>query len=182
MRHHTKDDGDIGVACVIADLTLHGLSVGTFLSEHLPFDLVVVSPTYELCRLSVKFRRAKKGQIVVSLRSMWNDRSGTHIVKHDKTTYDAVAIYCPDTHECYYVRLDEVAGSTVTVRNEPAANNQRSRVRPGWECRDPLRLFGRSSSLVNEGLTEALRGPTVAPASRRRSGQPHARGAPQAKL
>lgn len=102
MRHHTKDDGDIGVACVVADLTLHGLSVGTLLSEHRPFDLVVVSPTYELCRLSVKFRRAKRGQIAVSLRSMWNDRSGTHIVKHDKTSYDAVAIYCPDTHECYY--------------------------------------------------------------------------------
>lgn len=44
MRHHTKDKGDIGLGCVIADLLKHDIQVALPVSEHLPFDLIAIHP------------------------------------------------------------------------------------------------------------------------------------------
>jgi hypothetical protein len=44
MRHHTKDKGDIGLACAMADLVKHDIQVALPMSEHLPFDLIAIHP------------------------------------------------------------------------------------------------------------------------------------------
>lgn len=126
---------------MIADLAQSDVSVALLLSEHKPFDLIAISPRLELCRLSVKYRRATKGKIYVPLKSYWSDRRGTHMIKHDKTNYDALAIYCPDTRETYYIRTDEVRGHSCSLRLDPSRNGQVSDVRYASDYRHPHRLF-----------------------------------------
>ena len=141
MRHPTKDKGDVGVGFVIADLMRHGIQVALPISEHLPFDCIGISGDGELCRLSVKYRKAKLGRLEIRLRSSWADRRGTHLRDHCKDDYDATAIYCPDKQACYYVRNNEVDGKTIVLRVDPAKNNQVSGVRRADDFADPARLF-----------------------------------------
>jgi hypothetical protein len=95
MRHHTKDKGDAGLGFVIADLLSNRIQVALPISEHLPFDCIAIDEDNNLIRVSVKFRAKKNGVVSVPLKSSWSDKYGTHTVKHDKKSYDCIAIYCP---------------------------------------------------------------------------------------
>lgn len=139
MRHHTKDKGDKGLAFVIADLLKNNVQVGLLISEHLPFDCIAISENNQLCKLSVKYRKVKDNLVSVALKSIWSDKNGVHIKKHDKQTYDAIAIYCPDTNECYYIRVDEV-NQTVNLRMNTSPYKM-SRIKYAKDYTDPKRLF-----------------------------------------
>lgn len=141
MRHHTKDKGDRGIGLVIADLMRHEVQVALPISEHLPFDCIGISERGQLTRISVKYREAKYGRIEVRLRSCWADRHGSHVKQHAPDDYDATAIYCPDSDECYYVRNSEITGNTLILRVDKPRNNQVKGVRMAGEFRDPNRLF-----------------------------------------
>lgn len=78
---------------------------------------------------------------MVLFRSSWADRHGTHVRAHHKGEYDATAIYCPDQRACYYVRNDEVEGSTIILRTHPSRNGQRARIRLASNYTDPMRIF-----------------------------------------
>jgi len=142
MRHHTKDKGDMGVGFVIADALKSGFQVATLISEHLPFDLIVISPEMALCRLSVKFSSANKGKVTVKYISSWNDRKGTHTRKANRSEFDATAVYCPDTGEVYYIRNDEIAVSrTLVLRLTPARNKQSKGVNMASDFTGIQRVF-----------------------------------------
>ena len=68
MEHHTKTKGDAGVGFVLADCLQNNVQVCLPISEHLAFDVVVVSPEGALRRLQVKYVTAKKGAITVDIR------------------------------------------------------------------------------------------------------------------
>lgn len=141
VRHHTKDKGDAGVGFVIADLLGKGIQVALTLSEHLPFDCIAISDKNQLVRLSVKFRSKVQGHVTITFRGNWADRHGAHSKPQDKTAFDATAVYCPDTAECYYIRNDEVDGASFILRLDAAKNGQTSGVRLAENFRDPLRMF-----------------------------------------
>ena len=142
MRHHTKDKGDIGVGCVMADLLKHDIQVALPVSEHLPFDLLAIHPRGDMLKISVKYRvMSKTGCVKVESRSVWNDRSGTHHRRHSVGDYDAVAIYCPDTDECYYLRTCDLSPLCTTLRITEPLNNQKSGVHMARKVTDPDRLF-----------------------------------------
>jgi hypothetical protein len=140
MRHHTKDKGDIGLGCVIADLMSHGIQVALPISEHLAFDLIAISDLNKFARVSVKYRAAKEHKISLTFRSSWADKHGVHIRHHSKGEYDATAIYCPDTKQCYYVTNDEV-GNEICIRLTQPKNNQKKKVRFASDFCDPNRMF-----------------------------------------
>lgn len=114
MRHHTKDNGDIGVAQVLADLTKKGFYICLPLAEHLPFDMIAVSPDLKrMKRLRVKYRsKTKNGVVEVSLRQTASNANGFYHKSINLDEIDAVAIYCPNTDECYYVPAAELEGYT----------------------------------------------------------------------
>ena len=142
MRHHTKDKGDIGLGCVMSDLLKHDIQVALPVSEHLPFDLIAIHPRGDVLKVSVKYRvMTKTGCVRVETRSMWNDRNGTHYRHHSVGDYDAVAIYCPDTDECYYLLTSELSPSGRTLRITNPANNQVNGVSLARRFLDPVRLF-----------------------------------------
>lgn len=142
MRHHTKDKGDMGVGFIIADALKSGLQVATLLSEHLPFDLIIISEKMQLCRLSVKFSAAKDGTVQVKYASSWADRKGTHTKAADKTEFDATAVFCPDTGEAYYLRNEEVdVEQSLQLRLTPSRNGQKKGVKMAADYRGIHRLF-----------------------------------------
>ena len=120
--HHTKDKGDLGTAKAHADLASQGFTVLFPATEHAAFDLV----TYKLgqfSRVQVKYRSARAGAISVRFRSVWADRNGTHMKPSDKSEYDVLCVYCPETDGCYYVRPADF-GQSVTLRVLPSRNGQ----------------------------------------------------------
>jgi hypothetical protein len=146
MRHHTKDKGDIGLGCVMADLMKHDIQIALPVSEHLPFDLIAIHPRGDTLKVSVKYRvMSKTGTVTVETRSVWNDRHGTHRRPHLVGDYDAVAIYCPDTEACYYLQASELSPSGRTLRITRPANNQIIGVCLARLFVDPARLFAPAS-------------------------------------
>jgi PD-(D/E)XK endonuclease len=125
--HHTKDKGDLGVLNASADLAEKGYVLLLPLSEHTPFDLVAYKDGRFL-RVQVKYRAAVNGAILLNLRSAWADRRGTHMVPIDKAAIDLIAIYCPDTRDCYYFDPRTVE-SSINLRLAPTRNQQSKRVR-----------------------------------------------------
>lgn len=135
----------MGVGFVIADLMKSGMQVATLLSEHLPFDLIVISPKMRLCRLSVKYCTAKAGIVEIAYRSTWSDRHGSHHIYSDHNEFDASAVYCPDTDHVYYVRNDETNNTTgVKLRLVAPRNNQTDGVRMAVNFLGAARLFPTS--------------------------------------
>lgn len=118
-----------------ADLVAKGQVVLMPMTEHAPFDLVAYDGR-DFHRLQVKYRSSRAGAISVQFRSTWADRNGTHSKTLDKGTVDVIAIYCPETDTCYYVRPAE-AGAAVTLRVAPSGNGQQRGVRPA----DLFRVF-----------------------------------------
>ena len=115
MKHHTKDKGDKGVGFIIADLLKNGIQVAIPISEHLPFDLIAISKSGQLNKLSVKYKAMKNGRIEIPLKSSWSNKKGVHIKKSNKKIFDSTAIYCPDNEKCYYINNNEI-GYNISLR------------------------------------------------------------------
>ncbi len=108
MGHHTKEKGDLAVAAVIADAAKSGVKACVPISEHLPFDLVMVNDAYVVKRVQVRYATLKNNRIALKLRRCygWNGRSRS--VTLDRRTIDAFALYCRETDQAYYIRTDEI--------------------------------------------------------------------------
>ena len=144
MAHHTKDKGDLAVAMVIADLAKHDILVCLPISEHLPFDLIAVNTDYRLSKVQVKYKAQKRGFVSVNLRSSYADRNGSHVKLVDRTSFDAYAIYCPETDKVYYIRNEEIratARAGFTLRINSAKNNQIQNVNFADNYLGAYRLF-----------------------------------------
>ena len=125
--HHTKDKGDLGVAKAIASLAEQGWIVLTPLTEHAPFDLVVYRDG-KFKRVQVKYRALSKGSLEISLRSCWSDKHGIHVKKTDKSLFDILCIYCPDTGQCYYIN-PALFNQSIKLRLNPPKNGQNLHIR-----------------------------------------------------
>jgi len=115
MKSYEK--GAIGEHRVVADLISKGYRVHKPLSESLPYDLVV-SIRGLFFKIQVKYVTQRRGFIETSPRSIKSRKS--RIVNID---FDLLAIFCPDTQECYYVWRNEFHGS-IRLRMKPTKNNQ----------------------------------------------------------
>jgi hypothetical protein len=148
MRHHTKDKGDKGLGFVIADLLASSIQVALPISEHLPFDCIAIAEDGRLSRLSVKYRTlGKHGSVEVSLRSSWADRHGSHVRKHARTEYDAIAVYCPESKKCYFVRIGEIKGGSFALHVMEPKKGKRDTIRLAQDFEDATRLFSSDSKV-----------------------------------
>jgi hypothetical protein len=166
MRHHTKDKGDLAVARVIVDLARAGIRVCLPLSEHLPFDVLAVSPSRgALRRVQVKCATAnKRGAAELKLRRTHADRRGTHSthIRLDET--DAFAVFSPETDTVYYVRRDEIPAEVCSVfvlRLTPAKNRQTARTRLASDFEGPRRIFGPVAQWIEPAASNRLVGGSI---------------------
>lgn len=142
--HHTKDKGDQGLGFVIASLLSNNIQVALPVSEHLPFDLIAISKSGALKKISVKYRALEKGKgrIQFTAVSSWSNSKGCHKRKLEKGVVDGYAIYCPDTKRCYFVRENQFDGNTLTLRVHYSEGMRKSAVLLADKHEDPHILFG----------------------------------------
>jgi hypothetical protein len=143
LNHHTQDKGDKGAAYVIATLTSHGVKIALPLSEHLPFDLIAISPEGKLAKVSVKYRTARKGVVEVALKSKWDARRGTKSKRWERGAVDGHAIYCPETETCYFVADRDLTTSTITLRIKDPGRKA-ANIRLAADYTDPMVMFDGS--------------------------------------
>ena len=142
--HHTKTKADIGLAKVIADLTIKGYVPCVPLSEHQPYDIVAIAKDGKVFKLQVKYATLKaNGTIEVRFRTSWADRNGTHIRHYTKDEFDNYALYCPEKDKVVYVPNSPECPKT--IRFEKSANNQNRYVK--W-ANDYLKLSEESSETI----------------------------------
>jgi hypothetical protein len=123
MVHHTKFKADIAVTKVIADLVVKGHVPCLPISEHQPYDLVVVLKDGSVVKLQVKYASLKKsGGIEVKFRTGWVDKHGFHSRRYQNNDFDFYAVFCPEKEKVVYV-LNK-PGSPKMIRFERAKNHQ----------------------------------------------------------
>jgi hypothetical protein len=101
MAHHTKDKGDLGVAMVIADLAQRGYGACLPLAEHLPFDIVAVSPDQRIARVQVKYAKTVRHAFFLKLMSSYASVRGNKTKRIDTGTVDGWAVYNPEAGVIY---------------------------------------------------------------------------------
>jgi hypothetical protein len=142
--HHTKVKADIGVAKVIADLTLKGYVPCIPLSEHQPYDIVVVLDDGSTYKIQVKYATLKKnGTIEVKFRTSWADKNGTHIKHYKQGDFDYYAIYCPDKEIVLYI--PNSSNYPKAIRFDKPTNNQTKFIK--W-ANDYLEIKRESSETI----------------------------------
>ena len=142
----TKHKGDIGLTAVIADLTKHGYYIAIPIHEHLPYDLIVLNEEHCPSRVQVKYKAAKNNVIPCSFENSWANTSGIYTTHFDNELVDGIAIYCPDTDECYYANSKAVAKSGIYLRLEATKSNQKKGIRWAKDFKDPSVLMERWQS------------------------------------
>lgn len=118
----TYEKGAIGEHRVVADLINKGYRVHKPLIDSLPYDIVVSIKGF-FYRVQVKYVRMRRGNIETSPR-----RANTQNVKSRNDEFDLLAIFCPDTDQCYYIWTSEFETS-IRLRTKPTKNNQTHGVR-----------------------------------------------------
>lgn len=151
MRHHTKDKGDVAVGQVIADLLREGVQVCLPISEHLPFDMIAISPSLkDLRRVQVEYATAKQGAVRLRLRRTHADRHGVHSKRVRLEEIEVFAIFCPDTTKVYYVLRDEIPRdiqAQFVLRLVRSKNGQVKYTRPAGDFVGAARIFGPVAQL-----------------------------------
>jgi hypothetical protein len=118
----TYEKGAIGEHRVVADLINKGYRVHKPLTDSLPYDLVVSIRGF-FFKIQVKYVSQRRGYIETSPRSIKSQNN--KIVNVD---FDLLAIFCPDTQQCYYVWRNEFEGS-IRLRMTPTKNKQSKNVK-----------------------------------------------------
>lgn len=162
MRHHTKDKGDLATTFIIAHLTANDIYCALPISEHLPFDLIVISPDNKtLKRVQCKYRDLESsGNIKLSMHNSYNYANETHKIAHDLSQFDCYAIFCRTNNTVYYINNFELINqSNFTIRVDYPKNNQLT-CNFGIIYENPNRIFMTNDELLlhnNQVLNEYLK-------------------------
>ena len=116
--------GAIAEAAITAEAIKLGVVVLRPFPEGRRYDLVF-DVDHHLHRVQCKWGKLKDGVVVVHTGTCRLTPSGYVRTTYGSDEIDAIAVYCGDTDECYWLPISEVAGrSVVHLRLTPTANNQ----------------------------------------------------------
>lgn len=119
----TYEKGAIGEHRVVADLINQGYRVHKPLVDSLPYDIVVRVKGF-FYTVQVKYVTLKNNTIDTAPRRI--KKAGG--AKERNKEFDILAIFCPDTNQCYYVWKDDFE-SSVRLRVNKVKNGQNLGVR-----------------------------------------------------
>ncbi len=145
MSHHTKDKGDLAVTLVMVEFAKLNCSACIPMSEHLSFDIIIVSENAEIVkRIQVKHSTLHNGAIRLKLFSQYG-YAGYSIRKDiNLKAVDAYAIYCSNNNNFYYICSDELedfGSKSINIRIEDSKNLQMTNVYFGECYTNPMRIF-----------------------------------------
>lgn len=125
-NHDPNLKGNVAELKIAAEAARLGIPVLQPMTEHERYDLVFEIDG-ELKRIQCK-SAPRKGEIV-SVRFVTNRRgpNGFITTRYTAEEIDAVAAYCPELDECYYIPIAEIDGTTTFhLRLAPTLNGQRA--------------------------------------------------------
>ena len=122
---HKKTKGSVAELIVAARFMEQGYEVLFPYGENARYDLVAHKKG-SFIRVQVKFVTPRKGAIQIGCRSSnnWSVKSYT------SDEIDMLAAYSPIDGSVYLLPIGEINRQTVSLRLEPAKNNQVAHIRP----------------------------------------------------
>ena len=106
-----------------------GIEVYRPVAEGGRFDLIFAFADASLSRVQCKWAPLVRDTVAIRTYSARRAREGMRYRSYTAEEIDAIAAYCPETGECYYVPVERVAGRRVIhLRTKPTRNNQADRV------------------------------------------------------
>jgi antitoxin (DNA-binding transcriptional repressor) of toxin-antitoxin stability system len=134
-EHDPNRKGNVAELKIAAEAARLGIPVLQPMTEHERYDLVF-EVDGELKRVQCK-SAPRRGDVVV-VRFVTNRRGPNGLIrtKYTSEEIDAVAAYCPEVDECYYLPMSMIEGMTgVHLRLAPTRNGQRAAVHFAAEYR-----------------------------------------------
>lgn len=128
IKRNTKRVGIVSELVAMERFAAAGFRLLLPFGENSPYDLVLENRKGRLFRVQVKTGRLRRGVVLFNCVSNHGHR------KSPRTRYvgmiDAFAIYCPDNHEFYVIRIDAPAVTTSygSLRIAAAANNMQKTI------------------------------------------------------
>jgi hypothetical protein len=120
--------GAIAEAAITAAAVEMGIYVLRPVVEGRRYDLVF-DIGHSLYRVQCKWAPRRGAVVCVNLTSTRHTPAGYVRATYDASEIDAVAAYCHDLKECFWLPIEVVAGKrAISLRLEPAANGQKSAI------------------------------------------------------
>lgn len=146
----TNQKGNIAEAEIAAAAIRLGIPVLRPVAEHSRYDLV-----FELggrfVRVQCKWATRRGDVIAVGFRTNRRGPNGFIRTTYTPDEVDAIAAYCPDTDQCYYLPMEKFGGRTaVQLRLTAPKNGQRASIHFEAEHR-----FGAVAQLAERRLGKA---------------------------
>ena len=126
-EHNPNHKGNVAELAIAKEAASLGLSVFAPMTEHERYDLII-GIAGRLLRVQCKWASCRGDVIYVRLRSSRHSPTRGYVTTtYGRDEIDAVAVYCGDLGQCFFLPMDLVAGrGVVTLRLRPARNNQRA--------------------------------------------------------
>ena len=143
----TNQKGAIAEAEVTAAAIRLGIEVYRPVQEGGRYDLIL-GVGERLVRTQVKWANREGDVVVVRGRTSRLTPRGYVRTRYSASEIDGIAAWCPDTDDCYFIPIAEIAGrARMSLRLEPARNNQELLVHwaaeiPVWGYSSAGRAFG----------------------------------------
>jgi hypothetical protein len=120
----TNQKGAIAEAQITATAISLGIPVLKPVVEGLRYDLVFDLGA-RLVRTQCKWANRANDVVVVRCRTCRHTPNGYVRTLYSAAEIDGIAAWCPDTNDCYFVPINEIAGrGSMSLRLAPARNNQ----------------------------------------------------------
>jgi PD-(D/E)XK endonuclease len=125
----TNQKGAVAETAIAHQALKLGVEVYRPVAEGGRFDLIFVFPHGGLARVQCKWANVSAGAVTVRLYSCRRAAEGMRSRGYTAHEIDAVAAYCDETGDCYYLPIAEIEGRrTVHLRLQPARNGQHKRL------------------------------------------------------
>jgi prevent-host-death family protein len=124
--HDPNRKGNVAELKIAAEAARLGIPVSRPMTEHERYDLV-----FEIdgALLKVQCKTARRKDDVVAVHFVTNRRGPNGFIrtKYTADEIDAVAAYCPELDECYYLPMELIDGTgSIHLRLAPPRNAQRA--------------------------------------------------------
>jgi hypothetical protein len=120
----TNQKGAIAEAHITAEAVKLGMQVWRPAVEGCRYDLILEAGD-RLLRTQCKWANRENDVVAVRGRTCRHTPRGYVRTSYSAAEIDGIAAWCPDTAECYFIPIGEIAGrSGMYLRLAPARNNQ----------------------------------------------------------
>ena len=128
MEWTTDQKGGIAELAIAWEAVQLGIGVYTPVTEGGRYDLIFDLGS-QLVRVQCKWATKRGAVVVVPCQSCRRTATGLTARSYTADEIDAIAAYCHELNQCYFLPISLVAGRrAVQLRLEPAKNNQALRV------------------------------------------------------